>query len=189
MSGTSGGTEQGDEAVAARLARVLADTVAELQRTDARTEALARFDERRAILGFRRGPVMTPLGRVWRLGVLLLDGAGGLHGVGQVTRAVEPGRVTNQNPRAEERRDYRRAAFGRFAEGDTVNFDTRALALDAPALRAAASAVAAGDPEPLLALRGDTVEVRWNARPGAGGFTPLEPYLAERAGLLTAPPP
>jgi hypothetical protein len=189
MNGTTGGTEQGDEAVAAGLDALLAGTVAALQRADARTEALARFDERRAILGIRRGPVMTPLGRVWRLGVLLLDTDARLHGVGRVTRAIEPGRVTNQNPRAEERRDYRRAAHGRFAEGDTVNFDTVTLALDPPTLRAQAAAVQAGDRRPLLILRGDTVAVRWNAQPGENAFTPLGPYLAERAELLTAPPP
>jgi hypothetical protein len=189
MNGTTGGTEHGDEAIALELAGLLSATVAELRRTDARTEALARFEERRAILGVRRSPVMRPLGRVWRLGVLLLDADGGLHGVGQITRAVEPGRATNQNPRAEERRDYRRAAFGRFPEGDTVNFDTVDLDLDMPSLRSQAAAVRQGDSAPLLILSGSEVEVRWNARPGSGGFTPLGPYLAERAALLTAPPP
>ncbi|WP_066043953.1 hypothetical protein [Herbiconiux solani] len=179
--GTGPGPGATDAEVAAALAAILSGTVAALEASGARTEALASFEERRAILGVRRSPVMVARGRVWRLGVLLLDAAGGLHTIGRVTRAIEPGRVTNQSARAEERRDYRRAAFaGKFAEGDTVNFDTGEVDLAVPAIRAGTG---------VLSLAGDTVMVRWNLQPGAVGTTPLEPYLTERAALLTAPPP
>jgi hypothetical protein len=171
----------GDDAVAQRLHALLAEVVGRLEESGARTEARASFESRRSILGIRRGPVMVPLGRVWRLGVLLLDADGRLFETGSVTRAIEPGRVTNQSPRAEERRDYRRAAFnGRFDEGDTVNYDTTPIDLSADALRASAGTVQ---------LRGDTVMVRWNTLPGDAALTPLGPYLRERAELLTAPPP
>lgn len=171
-----------DEALVGRIDAVLQGTVRVLRETGARTEALASFEERKPLLGIRRAPVMVPRGRVWRLGVLLLDELGGVHEAGAVTRAVEPGRVTNQNPRAEERRDYRRAAYAaKFAEGDTVNFDTVPVDLSPSALRSGTGVLAVddGDPETLL--------VRWSKQSGA--YAPLEPYLAERAALLTAPPP
>jgi hypothetical protein len=168
------------EAVAA-LRAALGDVVRRLTEAGARTEALGEFQQKRSILGIRRGPVLVPISRVWRLGVLLLDAQGGLHEVGAVTRAVDPGRVTNQSPRAEERRDYRRAAYqGKFERGDTVNYDTTPIALDAASLRAGSG---------LLSLVGGEVLVRWNKQPGAAGLTPVGPYLSERAALLTAPPP
>ncbi|MCS5733696.1 hypothetical protein [Herbiconiux daphne] len=170
-----------DEVIEARLQQLLAAVVRSLEASGARTEALGSFEARRAILGIRRSPAMVPVERVWRLGVLLLDAQGRLFEIGAVTRAVEPGRVTNQSARAEERRDYRRAAFnGRFDEGDTVNYDAVAVPLDAASLRA-------GDG--VLRLRGDTVFVRWNKRAGDDALAELGPYLIERAALLTAPPP
>ncbi|MDO9396619.1 MAG: hypothetical protein Q7T71_08750, partial [Herbiconiux sp.] len=193
MAGTTS-----DDAIAQQLDELLHRTVRRLQESGARTEALARYEERRPLLGIRRGPVMRPLGRVWRLGVLLLDTDAGLHTIGLVTRALEPGRVTNQSARAEERRDHRRAAFqAKFAEGDTVNFDTAPVATDAAGLRAAtesgagvlqlftpaspetASAPTPGDADDPSAT--PPVLVRWNRLPGDGGLTPLAPYLAERA--------
>ncbi|WP_382306482.1 hypothetical protein [Herbiconiux sp. UC225_62] len=181
VSPAAGGGAGGAEVAAAGLRVVLEGVVRGLVEAGARTEALGAFEQRRSILGVRRGPVLVPKGRVWRLGVLLLDAQGGLHEVGAVTRAVDPGRVTNQSPRAEERRDYRRAAYqGKFERGDTVNYDAKPVALDADSLRADGG---------LLSLDGDTVMVRWNKQPGAAGLTPLVPYLTERATLLTAPPP
>ncbi|SDZ14295.1 hypothetical protein [Herbiconiux ginsengi] len=176
------GATVGDaEAAVAALRAALDDLVRDLTAAGARTEALGAFEQKRSILGIRRGSALVPKGRVWRLGVLLLDTHGGLHEVGAVTRAVDPGRVTNQSPRAEERRDYRRAAYqGAFERGDTVNYDTTPVAVDADGLRAGGS---------LLSLAGDTVMVRWNKQPGAAGLTPLVPYLTERAALLTAPLP
>ncbi|QJU53178.1 hypothetical protein SCB71_07775 [Herbiconiux sp. KACC 21604] len=170
-----------DDTLAARLRELLAGTVRALQESGARTEALASYETRRPILGVRRAPVMVPVERVWRLGVLLLDAEGRLFTTGSVTRAVDPGRVTNQNPRAEERRDYRRAAFqGKFDRGDTVNWDAREIDLDPEALRRGDGAVVA---------QGSELLVRWNATAGSGALAPLAPYLAERAALLTAPPP
>jgi hypothetical protein len=187
----------GDGALEERVQQILRGAVQKLQATGARTEALAEYRARKPILGIARGPVMVAKGRVWRLGVLLLDESGGLHTIGTVTRAVDPGRVTNQSERAEIRRDHRRAAFqAKFAEGDTVNFDTTPVPTDAASIRSAdptrpgpaTSAPAAA--AHLLALAADgTVLARWNLQPGSTAFAPLESYLAERADLLTAPPP
>jgi hypothetical protein len=201
----------GDEALEERVRAILRGAVQELRESGARTEALAEYRARKPILGIARAPVMVPKGRVWRLGVLLLDESGGLHTIGTVTRAVDPGRVTNQSERAEIRRDHRRAAFqATFAEGDTVNFDTSPVPTDAASIRAtdpsrpgpvsadpadparnlASGASATDAAAHLLALGADgTVLVRWNLQPGSTAFAPLESYLAERADLLTAPPP
>jgi hypothetical protein len=178
----AGAEAAGDtEAAAAALRAALDDLVRSLTGSGARTEALGAFEQRRSILGIRRGPALVPITRVWRLGVLLLDAQGGLHEVGAVTRAIDPGRVTNQSARAEERRDYRRAAYqGKFERGDTVNYDTTPVALDPANLYAGSGP---------LSLVGDTVMVRWNKQPGAAGLTPVAPYLVERAALLTAPLP
>ncbi|MCS5719974.1 hypothetical protein N1027_17725 [Herbiconiux sp. CPCC 205763] len=184
---STGAGETGAEVAAAAAAAsaalrvTLDDLVRSLTESGARTEALGAFKQRRSILGIRRGPVLVPITRVWRLGVLLLDAEGRLHEVGAVTRAIDPGRVTNQSPRAEERRDYRRAAYqGAFDRGDTVNYDTTPIALDAASLIAGSGPVALAD---------GTVMVRWNKQPGPAGLTPVAAYLAERAALLTAPPP
>lgn len=188
-----GGT--GDGALEERVRQILRGAVQKLQASGARTEALAEYRARKPILGIARGPVMVAKGRVWRLGVLLLDESGGLHTIGTVTRAVDPGRVTNQSERAEIRRDHRRAAFqAKFAEGDTVNFDTTPVATDAASIRSTDPTTpgpATNTPAAhLLALAADgTVLVRWNLQPGSTAFAPLESYLAERADLLTAPPP
>lgn len=190
-----GGT--GDAALEERVRAILRGAVQKLRASGARTEALAEYRARKPILGIARGPVMVATGRVWRLGVLLLDESGGLHTIGTVTRAIDPGRVTNQSERAEIRRDHRRAAFqAKFAEGDTVNFDTTPVPTDAASIRNTdpARPGPAGTPAAvtahLLALAADgTVLVRWNLQPGSTAFAPLESYLAERADLLTAPPP
>ncbi|WP_440710603.1 hypothetical protein [Herbiconiux sp. YIM B11900] len=187
MEGPS--SDLSDDALAAHLAAVLQRTAEVLEASGARTEALADFRERRPILGIARSPIMVPRGRVWRLGVLLLDQQRALHTIGAVTRAVEPGRVTNQSARAEERRDYRRAAFqAKFAEGDTVNFDTEPIPLDGASIRNPTPGSAASS-QSLLAERDGVLLVRWSRQAGDQALTPLEPYLADRAVLLTAPPP
>ncbi|MFB2583509.1 hypothetical protein [Herbiconiux liukaitaii] len=187
MDGGGAGGGGGGAALEGRVREVLLQTVELLRESGARSEALAEFVQRKAILGIARSPVMVPKGRVWRLGVLLLDEDGGLHTVGTVTRAVDPGRVTNQSERAEIRRDHRRAAFhAKFAEGDTVNFDTTPVPLDAASIMGSGP----GAGERMLALGDDgTVLVRWNLQAGSTGYAPLESYLRERAELLTAPPP
>lgn len=136
-------------------------------------EALARFVRRKRVLGLTRAPVMLPIGRVWPLGVLLLGHDGELHATGKITRAVPAGYPGYQSPGVEVRRGYRAAAHaGKFAEGDTVNFDTRPIPLD--------EVDEASTP---LFLDGDRPRVRWNST-NPGQSRDLDAYLDDRVGLL-----
>ena len=112
--------------------------------------------------------------------MLLLDRDGELRQEGLTTRAVPPGRTQYQSESAEIRRAYRDAAFrGRFAEGETVNFDATPIPLDVAALRATSAA---------LFLRDDQPFVRWSATVDDAGAIPLASYLRDRVDLLVHPP-
>lgn len=108
----------------------IAETIAALEAAGIRDEALGVITPAR----FLRGETIKSAGRAWRLGALLVDRAGQLYEVGEVTRAVEPPRgVANKSPDAETRREKRRAAVrGRFAAGTAVNFGFRPI--DPPAV-------------------------------------------------------
>lgn len=146
----------------------LAATVAELQRLGAHDEALGVLRLGRGIGPLRTAPMLIPVGRAWRLGVLLLDVNGGLYATGEVTRAIEPLiAVTNRSAEAERKRELRRmAARGPFAEGDTINVDYVPLSLSDPA-------------EP-LSLSADTLHVRLPS----GSRIPLDRYLADRVAII-----
>ena len=161
---------------AARLADVLTSAVAELEARGAEDQALAELRRPKAILGFRRAPVMAPVTRAWRVGVLLLERSGALFATGSVTRAVAPLHANNQSESQEARREIRKAAFdGPFQEGEIVNHGWRRLAIDADSL---------ADGQEPLSLRGDRVVVRWAPGLGEQGLMPLERYLADRLDLL-----
>ena len=167
------------ERVIAGIRESLARAVQALDAAAVADEALATFTIRKRLLFVERAPVMLPVGRVWPLGVLLLGRDGRLHATGKITRAVPAGYPGYQSPGLEVRRGYRAAAFaGDFAEGDTVNFDTTEIVLDAAALNAAST--------PLF-LDGDQARVRWNRTNPAQSVT-LGPYLADRMSLLIDPP-
>lgn len=151
----------------------LADAVRRLDAAGVADEALAEFVRRKRVLGIERSPVMQPVGRVWPLGVLLLGRDGELHATGKITRAVPGGYPGYQSPGIEVRRGYRAAAHaGKFAEGDTVNFDTKRIDLDA----------LDADSSPLFAVDG-RARVRWNSTNPAQSRD-LDAYLADRVGLL-----
>lgn len=171
-------TSADDEAVA-RIRLALADAVQRLDAAHARDEALAEFVPRHRKLLVTREAVLRPVGRVWRLGVLLLDRDGTLRATGAITRATAPGRPAYQSLSAETRRAFRAAAQrGHFTDGETVNHDTAPIDLDAASLRASTG--------PLFVRDGQAL-VRWSATtPDAA--VPFEAYLAERVGLLTDPP-
>jgi hypothetical protein len=155
----------------------IARAVAALDAAGVADEALADLVQPRKVLFVARQPVMVPRGRVWPLGVLLLDRDGGLYATGTITRAVPAGYPGYQSPGLEVRRGYRAAAHaGKFVEGDTVNFDTAAIDLE----RLDATSA------PLLIDDG-RVLVRWNAT-FPGQTRPLDAYLADRVGLLVDPP-
>lgn len=171
-------TDTDDERAVAAARAAVADAVEALSAAGARDEALAVYVPRQRKLLIPREPVLRPAGRVWRLGVLLLDAGGGLHATGQLVRATPPGRTQYISASAETRRAYRAAAErGHFRDGETVNFDAPPIELTAGALSAADG--------PVL-LRDGRVLVRWSAT--AAQHVDFADYLAERVDLLTNPP-
>lgn len=175
-----GMTADSDARALAGIRMLLAQSVERLRSSGARDEALAEYVPERRTLLITRKPVLKPLGRVWRLGVFLLDGEGRLYETGSTTRALEPGRPAYQSQSAEQRREYRAAASrGRFPHGETVNFDARPVALDADELRS---------PAGRLFLDGERPRVRWNATAGDAEAVDLAGYLADRVELLADPP-
>ena len=170
-----------DDEGAVRAARELfARTAATLTATAAPDEALAAFEPAHRRFGLMRTARMRPLGRVWRLGVLLLDRDGGVLATGGITRAVPAGHPRFAAVSIEARREVRAAAHrGPFAEGETVDYDAAPVLLDARALRE--------EPGPLL-LHDGRVLVRWSVSAADESARDLEPYLAERVELLLHPP-
>lgn len=146
----------------------------------ARDEALAEYLGRRRVLLIPRDPVMRPVGRVWRIGVLLLDAAGNAYATGSTTRAIDPGRRGYTSESARDRAEDRAAARrGRFPEGETVNFGWRRLDLDDDALRASNGP---------LVLVDEVPTVRWSVGRGGSSTTELGAYLEDRVSLLIDPP-
>lgn len=161
------------EATYPELAAMLQRTTGWLEEHGARDEALGRFERKRGLFGLGGGMVLVPRGRVWRLGVLLLDRELRLFAAGAVTRAVAPGHPNFQSVSGEQRRQIRRAAVeSGFAVGEVVNYDAEELALDSESLAAGSG--------PLLLADG-IVTVQWAPRQGR---VPLAGYLKERSRLL-----
>lgn len=163
-------------------ARELLDAAARrLRAADVPDEALGEYVQPKAVLGIRRDPTMRPLGRVWRVGALLIgsspETAGRVWATGSITRVTEPGRSQYQSVSAEVRRAYRAAAAkGHFAAGDTVNHGAVAIPVDDTLVGA----------EGVLVVIDDVPSVRWS--PTAGAAVPLADYLDDRVGLLVDPP-
>lgn len=169
---------QSDEEAVAQLRSALGDAVRRLTEEHARDEALAVLVPRRRTLGIPREPVLKPVGRVWRLGVLLLGSDGSLHATGQLVRATAPGRTQYVSVSAETRRAYRAAAErGHFRDGETVDFDALPIELTADALRRSRGPLLLRDGRPL---------VRWSA--ASDQTVDFHAYLAERVDLLVHPP-
>ncbi|WIB35491.1 hypothetical protein [Curtobacterium sp. MCJR17_043] len=105
---------------------LLAGAADRLGAAGTRDEALGEYVEPKPVLGIRRDPTIRSLGRVWRVGALLLgsspETAGRVWSTGSITRVTEAGRAQFVSVSAEVRRAYRAAAAkGHFAPGDTVN--------------------------------------------------------------------
>ncbi|MFC4223020.1 hypothetical protein [Lysinibacter cavernae] len=173
------GQEQNGNTVSQPLALALTATidaaVTQLEDAQVPDEALATLIPSQRVRLIRRKARFEPAGRVWRLGVFLLGHDGRLYGVGETTRAVEPGHPGYQSASQEQRREYRAMAFaGPFARGDVLNFNTVALPIESGTTFAAEA--------PLLVHEG-TARVRW--RPGAGQAeaVPFDSYLAEKIDL------
>jgi hypothetical protein len=173
------GPDAAGSAAVARARELVADAVTTLRASSARDEVLAEYVPGRRVLGLPRAARMTPIGRVWRLGVLLLAADGRLFATGRVVRAERAVRRSVIAEAVAEQRAYRAAAVkGGIAEGETVSFDARPIDLDE---------VARGEASGPLLLRDGAVHVRWSpAQPDA--LTPLDRYLADRVELLANPP-
>lgn len=164
-----------------RARELLDDAARRLRAAGVPDEALGEYVQPKAVLGIRRDATMRPLGRVWRVGALLigssLESGGRIWATGAITRVTDPGRAQFQSVSAEVRRAYRAAAAkGHFAAGDTVNHGATAIALDGTLV----------DATGVLFVEDDVPLVRWS--PAAGSAVPLADYLADRVGLLVEPP-
>lgn len=174
--------------------QVLVAATAELRAAGARDEALGEWVPARRVFGITREARIQPIGRVWRLGVLLLEshspgpadsatngGAPGLWAAGTTTRAVEPRWRNYQSISGEQRRDLRAAAHRSkgVEAGEVVNLGATRIDTDAAALAAASASLV------FCAVDG-TVRVRW--RPGDATGIEFAAYLRERVELLVRPP-
>lgn len=166
-------------AAVARARELLIEAAAALRDGSARHETLAELVPARRVLGMPRAARMTPIGSVWRLGVLLLDETGHAYATGHVVRAERAARKSITAEAVAQQRAWRAAAVkGGIPEGETVDFDAPAVDLDELG-RAGASGP--------LVLRDGEVRVRWSpAQPDA--LTPLDAYLRDRVDLLVHPP-
>lgn len=176
------GLRSGDVTDGVERARaLLSEAALTLRAAAVPDEALGEYVEPKAVLGIRREPTMRSLGRVWRLGALLIgsspEAAGQVWATGRITRVTDPGRSQFVSVSAEVRRAYRAAAAkGHFGAGDTVNHGATPIPLD-ESLVGSGGVLFVEDAEPL---------VRWS--PTAGAAVPLASYLADRVGLLVDPP-
>jgi hypothetical protein len=165
-----------DDAIA-RLRELLLATAAELDALGLPDEALGVRKEGRGLGRFRSAASIQPVGRAWRLGVLLLDRDGNLAATGTITRAVAPTRSQNLSGQVEARKADRAAASrGGFVEGDAVNVDYREVKQDAATLEAATD---------LISVSPDgTLMVRWGTV--GSDRRPLADYLRDRIAMLQA---
>lgn len=173
-------TDGGDDLLIARIREIIGDAVARLSAEGVPDEALAAFVPPRRVFWLPRKAAMLPLGRVWHLGVFLLDREGVLYRAGTTTRAVPPGHPGHAAVATEKRRVYRAAAYrGPFAPGETVNFHASVIDLDPASLRLVDG--------PLFLSEGGAL-VRWGPPGGHETAWPFDAYLAERIEFLRHPP-
>lgn len=169
-----------DESVERGVREAFVAAARQLATGEARDEALAVFEPARRVLLIERRARLRPLGRVWRLGVLLLQADGTVHATGRVTRSAPPGHGAYIASSIEARREVRAAAYrGPFEPGEVINLDASSIDLDPAALRVA---------EGPLFLVGDRPLVRWSVSAGDDAARDLAPYLTERVDLLLHPP-
>lgn len=154
---------------------LLARAVARLSAAGARDEVLVEYARPRWA-GLRLSPKLTTVGRVWRLGVLLLGRDAALYATGTSLRVSEPQHPNAQSALAEQRRELRAIALrSGISGGETINLDARDIRLDE--LTAATRPVARTDAGLL---------VQWS--PNSEALAPFETYVDERVALLIDPP-
>ena len=149
----------------------------ELAASGARDEALAELVTGRKILMLERPATFQPLGRVWRLGALLLRREGGLFATGSITRAVEPGYPGHISVSVELRKAYRGMALkAGYPDGETINFAASRIELEASITESTGPVV----------VRNGALGVLWS--PQNPTTTPFATYLSDRVELLVNPP-
>lgn len=172
-------------AIAARCAETLSGVRKKLSAYGIEPESLAELVPARRRFLIKRPARMRPLGKAWRLGVLLLaadDESPALYAAGRTTRSAERGRPNHQSTSREERREIAAAALrSGYPIGTTVHFDARRIPLDP------AGIVGLPDGSP-VGVFGDELRVRWRTGAPLDPALTLEMYLVERAGFLLDPP-
>lgn len=173
------GREAAREAAVARAAAACSSAAAWLASAGVPSEALAEYVPARRKLLVTRKPTMQPLGRVWRIGTLLLAEDGRLFAHGRSTRAAERGRPGYQSLSREERREIAAAALrGGFAEGEPVNFEAVPLGF------APDPGPADDDPALPIGYADGDFRVRWRAGAPLEGAPPLATFFTDRLPLL-----
>lgn len=167
---------RGGDAALAEVRAVLERARERLLREDVPTEVLGRYEPPTKRLGlFPVAERIAPIGRVWRIGVLLLTPEGALHAVGHQTRAKRlerVGYVAESARRRDELRDA--AARGGITAGTSVDFDTLPLPLDRPDVFGTGP----------LALRDGAAVVRWAPHAPLADAVAIDDYVDERVDLL-----
>ncbi|WP_125100377.1 hypothetical protein [Leucobacter chromiireducens] len=183
--------DAGDAGATARATAACTATAERLTLAGVEAEHLAVLEPPRRVLLWTRPARMREIGRVWRLGTLLLGTDGALYAAGRATRAAERGRPGYQSLSREERREIAAAALrGGFASGAPVNFDATEIPIEDPAALAALAASGPdGGAELPLGLADGEVRVRWRAGAPLAGAQTLAAFLSERAELLRSPEP
>ena len=160
------------------LAGRIAGLVDRLVESGVADETLGVFVPSRGIGPFATADKFRPVGRAWRLGVLLVDAKGALYATGELTRAIEPGRAAvNRSAEGERRRALRMAASrSGLPHGEVVNFGYAPIDTSAEAIARGSGPLHVENGAVVIRLSPDSVVT-----------TDLERYLAERFTLLTEP--
>lgn len=135
-----------------------------------------------------RAARFAPIGRGWRLGVIVIDEHGQLWHAGATLRAHEPPPhkgYTAQSARARD--EMRHAAIrGGYAEGTVVHYDCREITATSLQQASTIGGASPDDGAQPVVLRGEAICVRWSPNCAIENATPLEQYVAERLELIGA---
>lgn len=154
---------------------LLPRAVERLLAAGARDELLVEYARPRWA-GLRLSPKLTTIGRVWRLGVLLLGHDAALYATGTSLRVSEPRHPNAQSALAEQRREVRAVALrSGISAGETINLDAMDIRLDELGPRTRP-----------VARTEEGLFVQWSTDSDA--LAPFENYLDERIALLIDPP-
>ena len=179
----SSGESDGVDASVPDIRDTLAAAVARLAAQGVRDEGLGLETPARRVLGIPLRARITPAGRVWRLGVLLLSADGDLLATGDTLRASAEVRrgytAESARGRAQQSATARR---GGFAEGEVVNVGWQPIDVDA----VAAGAPGAAGTE-VVRVHDGAPQVCWNPR-DRSAWVDLASYLDDRIRLLAHPP-